>query len=219
MDLHDLFVVLDFLSRVIALILAIGGILGFIFRRFIGTWIDTRFKAKADAALEKLKGELAGSLEVKKANLARELEEKKSQLVRELEHDKLRFGEEIRRGANQFDKNTSYYETYHTEFGSVISELYALHADYITKDEKNPLIVNWRKVWLLRAHRMLIQANEKLTLVGQYVDSNLRLRVAQLFAALSTFIADEARDEKRLDELAREQALIGIELWQSLVKT
>ena len=68
------------------------------------------------------------------------------------------------------------------------SELYALHADYITKDENNPLVANWREIWLSRAHSMLIQANEKLALLEQYIDSDFKLRVARLFADLSTFM-------------------------------
>ncbi|MGB7461278.1 MAG: hypothetical protein WBW14_00150 [Candidatus Acidiferrum sp.] len=99
------------------------------------------------------------------------------------------------------------------------SELYALHADYITKDENNPLVANWREIWLSRAHSMLIQANEKLALLEQYIDSDFKLRVARLFADLSTFMLDKARDEKRLGELASEQALIAVQLRQSLVKT
>jgi hypothetical protein len=218
-DIHDLIVVLDFLSRVIAVVLAIGGILGFFFRKTVGTWIETRFKASADAVLERYKGQLAESLEVKKATLAGELEQRKAQLTKELEQDKLLFSEKIRRNAYQFDKNTSFYETFDVEFSSVISELYALHADYIRKDENSPLIVEWRKIWLSRAHSMLIQADGKLALLGQYIDSELRLRVAQLFANLSAFMADAARDKKRLDELALEKGLLADQLRQSLVKT
>jgi hypothetical protein len=72
---------------------------------------------------------------------------------------------------------------------------------------------------LSRAHSILIQANEKLALLEQYIDSDFKLRVARLFADLSTFMLDKARDEKRLGELASEQALIAVQLWQSLVKT
>ena len=46
MDMRDFIVVLDFLSRTIALILTIGSIVGFIFRKAVGTWIeDIRRKA------------------------------------------------------------------------------------------------------------------------------------------------------------------------------
>jgi len=213
---NDLIVILDFLSRAIALVLAIGGFIGFIFRKAVSTWIDTRFKAKADAALEGYKGQLAESLEAKKAVLARELEEKKAQLATDLERDKQLSSEAIRRKAHQFDKNTSFYETFDTEFGTVISELYALHSDYITTKEHDPLVIAWRQMWLDRAHKMLTQAHEKLRSQEQYIDSSLKLRVAHLFADLSTFMAGGARDKKRLDELALEVGHITAQLVEFL---
>ena len=106
--------------------------------------------------------------------------------------------EAIRRKAHQFDKNTSFYETFDTEFGTVISELYALHSDYITTKEHDPLVIAWRQMWLDRAHKMLTQAHEKLRSQEQYIDSSLKLRVAHLFADLSTFMAGGARDKKGL---------------------
>ena len=160
MRLHDIFTLLDFLSRAMAVLLAIAGVVGFAFHKAIEAWIDTRFKAKADEALEGYKAQLAESLESKKAELARQLEEQKARLARDLERDKQSFTEGIRREAYEFDKNRSYYETFDLEFGTVISELYALHADYITKDPNNPLVAQWRDIWLSRSHAMLIEADK-----------------------------------------------------------
>jgi hypothetical protein len=217
MRLHDIFTLLDFLSRAMAVMLAIAGVVGFAFHKAIEAWIDTRFKAKADEALEGYKAQLAESLESKKAELARQLEEQKARLAKDLERDKQSFTEGIRREAYEFDKNRSYYETFDLEFGTVISELYALHADYITRDPNNPLIAQWRDIWLSRSHAMLIEADKKLRALDQYIGTDLKVRVARLFSDLSRFMAEGARNKEKLDQLALENGLLTTEL-RNLVK-
>jgi hypothetical protein len=215
---HDIITILDFLSRAMAVLLAVGAVLGFAFRKVIEAWIDTRFKAKADEALEGYKAQLAESLEFKKADLARQLEEQKAKLTKDLEKDKQSLSEGIRREGYEFEKNRSYYEAFDLEFGTVISELYTLHADYMTKDSNNPLVAQWREIWLSRSHAMLIEADKKLRALDQYIETDLKVRVARLFRDLSHFMAEGARDKKRLDELALENGLVAAEL-HNLVKS
>ena len=67
----NLIVILDFLSRAVALVLALGALIGFAFRHWVTAWIDARFKRQVDTELERLKHQFAMSLEEKKAELTR----------------------------------------------------------------------------------------------------------------------------------------------------
>jgi len=210
-------VVLDFLSRAFAVLLAIGGIIGFFTRHYIARRIDAHFAKKAATdhqhhmiELENKKAELA-------KDLATETEQLRSKLTKDLEREKRALDEEFRRTARKFDKNSSYYEIYEREFGAVMSELWALHSDYMTKmNQEEPLAKAWRQMWLTRAHRMLVQSNENLALHGSYIDPELNLRVAALFNNLSKFIGGGASDKAQLDGLASEQGRITDALRKSL---
>jgi uncharacterized membrane-anchored protein YhcB (DUF1043 family) len=99
----NLLVVLDFLSRAFAMILAVGALLGFVFRKFVSAWIDALFKRKVDSELETLKHQLATSLEERKAELNRhvtsEVETLKGRIAKEMEQEKRALDEEMRRNA------------------------------------------------------------------------------------------------------------------------
>jgi hypothetical protein len=70
-----------------------------------------------------------------------------------------------------------------------------------------------RGAFVTKAHRRLIEAQERLDPLEPFMDTiKVNLRVAKLFAALSSFIGDGANDKKRLGELALEKGLISAEL-------
>jgi len=180
------------------------------------TWISTRLK-------NAIKHEYDQKLETHKASLtrdfAKEIEMLKGQISKALEQEKKVLDERFRRHAHFFDKNAKLYETFHLEYGSVLTELYALEGDWIDKlNTLDPRLgVEVRASFLLRAHGMLIQAQEKLAPQQAYLDTELSLRIASLFANLSAFMAEGAKDRKRLDELALEKALVSAELRSSLM--
>jgi hypothetical protein len=214
--MHDLLIVLDFLSRAFAVMLAIGGILGFIFRRWVGAWIDAHFKRQVDTELRSFEHQFLLTLEDRKTALAKDLvtetEQLKIQLAKDLEREKREIDEEFRRRARLLDQQSSLYEVFELEYGAIFSELYALDGDYI--DDLNsidPRLGNGvRDMYLSKAHRKLVEAQEKLAPYQVYVDSDYNLRMAQLFSSLSRFMADGATDKKRLDELALEQGIISV---------
>ncbi len=115
----DLMVIFDFLSRAMAVALAIGAVLGFVLRYWIKAAIDTRFKRQLTIELEGCKNAFATSLEEKKAELTRdatlEIERLKNRLTKELEEDKRKLDEQARRDARRYDRTLAYYETFHLE--------------------------------------------------------------------------------------------------------
>lgn len=217
----DVFTVLDFLSRFFAVLLAIGSILGFVFRKWIGAWIDARFKRQVDAELESVKYRFSSALEEKKNALAKqstaELEQLKAKLAQDLEVSKRKLDEEFRRKSSQFDKTSLFYETFHVQFGDVISKLYAIHF----LDTKQPVLELWptlRPAHVIEATQLLSKANSEIALHGGYLDNpELSVRTATLYADLSRYIADGTHDRARLDKLALQKGKIGAELQYRLV--
>ena len=69
-----------------------------------------------------------------------------------------------------------------------------------------------RKQYVLRAHAMLMQAEQKLDPGAAYVDVFMRKRIAKLFADLSAFIGEGATARDRLEALSLENGLIRAEL-------
>src|SRR5277367_7203192 len=88
----NLLIIIDFLSRTLAVLLAIGGILSFAFHRWIEAWIDARFKRRLDAELQSTGHQFSLALEEKKTALEEELtthtEVLRARLTRELEEYK-----------------------------------------------------------------------------------------------------------------------------------
>ena len=217
----DVFTVLDFLSRAFAVLLAIGSILGFVFRKWIGAWIDARFKRQVDAELESIKYQFSSALEEKKSALAKqstaELEQLKAKLSQDLEASKRKLDEEYRRKSARFDKASLFYETFHLQFGEVISKLFAIH--YV--DIREPIPAIWptlRPVSIAEARKLLSEAQAAIQPHGAYLDKpDLVVRIATLYADLSKYIADGASDSARLEKLNMDKAMIGAELQYDLV--
>ncbi len=214
----DLIVILDFLSRAMALILAIAAVLGFAFRKLVSGWIDARFKRQLDAELETLKHQLATSLEEKKAELtgkvASELENLKGRQAKDLERDKRTLDEQLRRDAALYDRQVGFYEAFDLEYGQVFAELWALQHGFTTKlNALDPALgPAARGEYVRRVHSKLIQAEKNVELQSAFIDVFLRQRIAKLFADLSKFIANGANDEVLLGTLSHEKGMISAEL-------
>jgi hypothetical protein len=221
--MNDLVIFLDFLSRAFAVLLAIGGILGFFFRRWVGAWIDAHFKQKVDTELKSLEHQHSLALEEKKSSLAKELiiesEQLKAGIGKDLEREKRQLDEIFRRKTRIFDQKSSLYSTFEVEYSAIFAEMYALDGKYMDKlNSTDPRLGNAiRESFLSKAHSRLVEAQQKLAPFQPFVEVDYKLRMAKLFAALSTFMADGATDKKRLDELALEKGIISAELQSELL--
>jgi hypothetical protein len=222
MEVGTVLKLLDIMSRALPVLLALSGIIAFVFREWIKKWIEAHFRKTVDSELELLRSQLSESLESKKATLAKELaiqtETLKAQLTSSLEREKRALDEEFRRKAKLFDQRSAFYEAFSTGYGAVIVELHALNGDYYNVLKEYPdLLAQLRKTYLARAHSMLMQADQNLKPHDPYVDSQMNKRIAKLFSDLSRFMADDARDKIRLDELASEMSLIEVTLRDELL--
>ena len=121
----NIFTVINFLSQLFVIIIAVGGILGFLFRRFIGAWIDAFFKRRLDNELEE-----------KKAALVSETERLKADLTRELETEKRKLDEKFRIRAQIAEKNLEAYQLFHVEYGAIVTDLLT-HSFTLTSNEAN----------------------------------------------------------------------------------
>jgi Skp family chaperone for outer membrane proteins len=219
---NDLLILLDFLSRAVAVLLTISAVLGFAFRKFVNAWIDARFKRQVDTELETLRSQLAGNLEEKKSSLAREMNQEietlKSEFALEIERKKHALDEHWRRDARIYDKNLAFYETYYFEYGQILNELWALQHDFTAPYNKiNPeLGAQVRSQYVLKTHVQLGEANRKIEPLGAHVDVFLRKRIAQLFSDLSNFLSSDATDKERLGALTLEYGLINATLRSEL---
>jgi hypothetical protein len=73
MEVGTVLKLLDIMSRALPVLLALSGIIAFVFREWIKKWIEAHFRKTVDSELELLRSQLSESLEGKKATLAKEL--------------------------------------------------------------------------------------------------------------------------------------------------
>jgi hypothetical protein len=205
---------LDFLARAMAVALAIGAGLAFIFKSVVKGWIDSFFKRQVNAELEGLKAETARSLEALRADFARQLEDRKAALALDLEKEKRRLDEELRREASLYDASRAYYDVFYTSYGPVLTELWALQTDFTASlDRSEPgLSSRVREAFVSRVMGMLSQAMQKTSAADAYLDSDLKVRIAHLFRDLMAYITGGARGEERLQQLTLEFGMIVAEL-------
>ena len=147
-----------------------------------------------------------------------DIETLKSRLAGDLEQEKRKLDEQSRRQARVYDRKVAFYETFAVEYGRVLAELWALQQDFTASlNTVNPeLGAKVRGLFVSRAHAMLMQAEEKLAPDAVYIDVFLQKRIAALFADLSRFIGEGARDRDRLDALTLEDGMINAELRSEL---
>jgi hypothetical protein len=212
--LSTIWTLLDFLARGMALVLAVGSALAFIFKKAVTAWIDAMFKRRVDAELEILKGDLAKSLESVRADFAKQLEERKAALALDLEKEKRRLDEELRRDASLYDNNRSFYDVFYASYGPVLTELWALQNDFTAPlDKTEPgLGKKVRDAFVARVMGMLSEANQKASAADAYLDVDVKVRIAHLFKDLMAYITSGAQGEARLRELTVEHGMIIAEL-------
>jgi hypothetical protein len=214
---------INVLSQILTVIIALGGFLGFVLRKQIGAWIDSRFKVKVGTELKQIEHNHTLELEKIKQEQAKELikisEGLKADLALDLERKKRELDEEFRMKTRFFDANSSFYETFQTGYTSILTELYALDGEHM--DALNSVQPSFGKAvrdsYLKKAHRSLIALNEELTKLQSYLDSHRNLQISKLFADLSKFMADGAMDKQRLDQLSMEKSVIGVEMKNELM--
>jgi hypothetical protein len=176
--MSEFLIIVDFLSRVLAVLLAVGGLLGFAFRRWVAGWIDASFKRKLDTELQSKAHQFSLALEEKKAALAEELaiqtERLRSKLTGELEQYKRTLDETFRRKAGVYDKQLAYYVTFSSEYGEIFAELFALDSGewvHTLNNMQAGLGDTVRSAFLRKAHRRLIETKEKLAPLEPYMDT------------------------------------------------
>src|SRR6476646_4827479 len=112
--MDQLITVLDFLSRAIALLLAAGALLGFALRKWVGAWIDARFKRQLDQELRGVEHKFAVPLEDKKNALAKDLndytEHLRIKLASQFEREKHNIDEEFKTRARILDERSKFAE-------------------------------------------------------------------------------------------------------------
>ncbi|MGF6507532.1 hypothetical protein [Paraburkholderia sp. 32] len=220
-----LIVVLDFLSRVITVLISLGALLGFGFRRWIGAWIDARFKRQVDSELKTLDHNLALALEDKKIALAKdmavEIERLKSQYAFELDQKRRQLDNDFRKIARLSDAQSSLNETFTVGYTNIFSDLYALDGEYINILNKiqPDFGKTMRDSYRAKAHRSLVELQRKLNEYASYTESELNLQIAEIFRDLSEFMAEGAEDRSRLDELSTKQSMIRIQMRDELLRT
>jgi Skp family chaperone for outer membrane proteins len=218
------FTTLTIISQVLTIVIAIGGALAFFFHKWVGAWIDARFKRQLDEELKEIDQRFLEGLEEKKTSLAKELasdvERLKADLATAGERNKRELDAEFRRKAQVFEKNSMYYETFSAGYGNVITELYALDGEYldILESTQAGLSEKIRSAYILKALQALNETRLKLEPLGIYQDTQLVVRAAKLFADLSSLMADGVRNRDRLDGLAYEKGLIGAEMQIELMR-
>lgn len=216
--MDTLIVILDFLSRAIAIVLAIGGALAFVFQSIVKGWIDAYFKRRVETQLADKNHALSISLEEKKAALTKELttegEALKSRLMKDLEKHKRDLDEAYRRRQIIEQRSLQYFDDFSTGYGTIFVELYALQGNYFKPLESVSVefVQELRSAMVLKIHQMLVQAQSKLGPSASYIPVELASREARLFADLSTFLSEGANDQTRLNELATEKSMIWAEL-------
>jgi len=218
------FTTLTILSQVLTIAIAIGGALAFFFRKWVGAWIDARFKRQLDKELKEIDQRFLEHLEEKKTSLAKglaaDVERLKADLATSGERSKRELDAEFRKKAQVFEKNSAYYETFAVGYANVITELYALDGQYldVLESTQKGLGEKIRSAYLLKARQALKETRGKLEPLGIYQETDHVVREAKLFADLSRFITDGAHNKDRLNELAYEKGLIGAEMQLELMR-
>jgi hypothetical protein len=112
--MDQLTIVLEFLSRAIALALAVGALLGFVFRRYVSAWIDAHFKRKVESEVKAIEHTFAVTLEEKKKALAAELNDEtetlKNRLATQFERERHNLDEEFKNRARVFEERSRFAE-------------------------------------------------------------------------------------------------------------
>ena len=85
----DVYLIMNILSNIISILLLIATSIGFIFKKFITQWIETKFKSALNRENEQFKATLIREQEELKQKFVREIETYKSILTRDLEEYKL----------------------------------------------------------------------------------------------------------------------------------
>jgi len=214
--MSELFVLLDFLSKAVALALTLAALFSVVFHKFVNAAIDAAFKRRVDAELEQLKAELASALEEKRPELSRklasEVEAIRGQFARELEQEKQQLAEIGRREARIHDTNASYYEIFHFEYGRILVELQAMLQNYrdAADNIQAGLGDKLRSALLLNLMDRLSKAQENISKVEHYVDViNISKRIAMLYSDLINYMTSGANDQTRLKDLMLEYGLIS----------
>jgi len=180
--------VLDILSQAFAVILLIGGMIGFIFRKWIAASIDAHFK--------------------------KQLENERARLTKDIESYKRQLDGRVRISSRVSDKKVETYEIYYAEYGRVLTELQALRHLYAADPPIDPQYLEASR---LNALGLVGAAKDKLHTCDFYVDPDIQVRIAALYHDLVLFIASGAQDESRLDQLTTEEAYIGAEMQTRLI--
>jgi uncharacterized membrane-anchored protein YhcB (DUF1043 family) len=204
-----IFAFLDIITKLVSALIALGGILAFVFRKWVSAKIDAHFKRRLDAELENFKHTLSINLEKEKAKLARDLEIEKSELLKNLERYKRQLDDEATNKAHLLEKKFEAYEIFYAEYDRVLVELNTLQ---FLDDEPNPINSELRDVFRLRLISLLQGAQEKLANHNFYISTETKVKIATLYRDLMTFLAEGAKDKARTDELATRESLISAEL-------
>lgn len=222
--MQDFSTIIDFISRVLTVLIAIGGVLSFLFRRWLGAWIDARFKRQIDKELKTLEHQFASEIEIQKAALAKEFasetERLKSSLATDLERAKRGLDEEYRRKATFFDSTAKLYETFRAGYMTIFTELHAMDTGYIDiYNEAIPKLGDDLRDSNRRAiHRTLVELQEKLLPFQAYTEPELNRQVAELFRDMSLFLSEGASDKQKLDDLSMKESLLSVQLQAQIMK-
>jgi hypothetical protein len=202
--------ILDFISRVISLALAIGAVIGFALKSWIEQWIKARFKRQLDLELEERKAGFAAALEEKKAEFARllgtETETLKAKFTRDLEHEKRALDDKFRREERFTEGAASYYEAFSQEYQKFFITLQLARGNLF---EEYP---DTRKEMMGQLTIQLLAIQGKLMEKELYVDIAIRQRAAELFTGLVDFMKDNAADDARYNALSQKQGEIAASL-------
>jgi hypothetical protein len=202
--------VLDFISRVISLALAIGTVMGFVLKSWIEQWIKARFKRQLDFELEEHRAGFAAALEEKKAEFSRlvatETETLKATLAKELEHEKRALDDKFHREERFIEGTAAYYEAFSQEYERFFITLHLARSDRFAND------IDKRRELMNQLLMQLLMIQEKLAERKSYVDIEIRKRATDLFTGLVGFIKDDANDDARCTALSQQQGEIAASL-------
>jgi hypothetical protein len=205
-DLPALTHLLDGASRALTLVLAVGALVGFLLRRWIGAWIDAAFKRKIEAELDRQRHNLALQLERERATLISEVQHKKAELDRSNEGHRRKEDRNADLAERISTRRLEAYEAFHTGFGDMMRDLHALR--YL--DDTEPPIDKAARETL----RLRYFANLQLALAGVsahdlYIDPDLKVRIATLYRDMSGYLSSGATDRVKLDQIATAESEIS----------
>lgn len=201
--------VLEVASRVLALVVALGALLSFVFRRWIGAWIDAQFRTRVEEELGRQKHAFSVEIERERARLATEAQRQKATLDEQKEAHRRMLDRDAMVRTRILASRLQTYEAFDKHFGDVVVDLHSLR---VLDQAAPPISPEAREAHRLRTLQKLQEAMRASTDNDFHASVDIKVRVASVYASISNYLVNGARDHDALEEILNMQSLLIAEM-------